>query len=399
VGMAARDESTDRLGRRGLRALDPARALTAFERALGSGQTTSVVVDVDWERFAPAFTAQRANPFFDGVPEARNALDTDPAGATGGALSALQQRLADTPEGDRERVVLDLVRAEVAAVLGHESAEAVEPARAFKELGFDSLTAVELRNRLITATGLRLPSTLVFDFPSSLTLARHLLAECGAATDAAGTAGTGALAAADEPIAIVGMACRYPGGVASPEDLWRLVMEEGDAIGDFPTDRGWDTDALYDPEPGKAGRTYVRTGAFLRDAPAFDAGFFGISPREALAMDPQQRLLLETSWEAVERAGIDPAVLRGSRTGVFVGTNSQDYAALLSHGPEELSGHVGTGNAASVVSGRVAYTLGLEGPAVSVDTACSSSLVALHLAVQALRGGECTMALAGGVAV
>jgi acyl transferase domain-containing protein len=370
-----------------------------LERVLGGDRTTSVVVDVDWERFAPAFTAQRANAFFDGVPEARRALDADAAGTSGGTRTALQERLADTPEGDRERVVLDLVRAEVAAVLGHESAEAVEPGRAFKELGFDSLTAVELRNRLITATGLRLPSTLVFDFPSSAVLARHLLAECGAATGAAGLTGGITLAAADEPVAIVGMACRYPGGITSPDDLWRLVMDEADAVGDFPEDRGWDIDALYDPEPGKAGRTYVRTGAFLRDAADFDAGFFGISPREALAMDPQQRLLLETSWETIERAGIDPAVLRGSRTGVFVGTNSQDYAALLTHGSEELSGHVGTGNAASVVSGRVAYTLGLEGPAVSVDTACSSSLVALHLAVQALRNGECTMALAGGVAV
>ncbi|MFE0061368.1 type I polyketide synthase [Streptomyces sp. NPDC059003] len=314
---------------------------------------------------------------------------------------------AATRQAPRPARMLDLVRARVAAVLRYSSPTAVDPQKAFSELGFDSLMAVELRNVLSEQTGLRLPASVIFDQPTPAALAEHLetltaarddrTAAAPAADPRAGTAP--GRAAADEPIAIVSMACRLPGGVETPEDLWQLVLRGEDAIAPMPTDRGWDLDTLFDPDPDRPGTSYVREGGFLTGADRFDPAPFGISPREALAMDPQQRLLLESSWELFERAGIPARSLRGSRTGVFIGLMYTDYSMLLHGRDHDLDGHLGTGTAGSVASGRIAYTYGLEGPAVTVDTACSSSLVALHQAAAALRAGECTLALAGGVTV
>ncbi|MCP3803254.1 type I polyketide synthase [Allokutzneria sp. A3M-2-11 16] len=287
----------------------------------------------------------------------------------------------EIPPQVNSRDTLNLVRAHVAAVLGYEGPEAVDADTNFSDLGFDSLTAVELRDALAAATGRALPSSLLFDHPTPVRLARYLLDDSAAEEIVAA-------AHHDEPIAVVGMACRFPGGVTSPEQLWRLVADERDAITSFPTDRGWTVEDVP-----------VKAGGFLDTATEFDAEFFGISPREALAMDPQQRALLETSWEAFERAGIDPHALRGSRAGVFVGVTAQDYGPRLHEPGQESGGYLLTGTTPSVASGRLAYTYGFEGPALTVDTACSSSLVAVHSASQALRAGECSLALAGGAAV
>ncbi|MEU7530631.1 type I polyketide synthase [Saccharothrix sp. NPDC042600] len=367
MGETLGDADLARWARSGVAPLEPKRGLALFDRALSGDQGL----------LAPA------------------ALEPSRVdGAVPGPLRGLVKRRTTTKAVSAltEAQAVDLVRSLAAAALGHADAAAVDPEKAFREQGFDSLAGVDLRNRLIAATGRKLPTTLVFDHPTPAALAAFLVA--GNRREATTTA-----ARTDEPIAIVGMACRFPGGVRSPEDLWRLVAEGRDAISGFPTNRGWDVEALYDPDPERLGTSYTRHGGFLHDADLFDAAFFGMSPREALATDPQQRLLLETAWEAFEDAGIDPATLRGSRTGVFTGVMYDDYASRLPQTPEEVEGFLLAGNTSSVISGRLAYTYGLEGPAITVDTACSSSLVALHLAAQALRSGECDLALAGGVTV
>ncbi|MEV8231305.1 type I polyketide synthase [Streptomyces sp. NPDC079167] len=402
-GGMADGAAQDMLARRGLAAMDPQLAIGALVGAVETGETCLTVADIDWTLFAPAFTLARPRPLIGDIPEAAEALRgnaSEPGDVQAGVAAVLRARLAGLSATENERELLDLVRAEAAAVLGHPSAEAVPADRAFRELGFDSLTAVELRNRLNRATGLDLPATLVFDHPTPAHIATGLLAPLLGGEDAEAHAPAPApVRTDDDPIAIVGMSCRYPGGVRSPEDLWDLVANGRDAIAEFPADRGWDLRRLYSQDRGRPGTTYWDEGGFVHDAGDFDAAFFGISPREALGMDPQQRLLLETSWETFERAGISPAAVRGTRTSVFTGTNGQDYATVLLGSPDAGTGSLATSNAASVVSGRLSYTFGLEGPAVTVDTACSSSLVALHLAVQALRAGECSLALAGGVTV
>ncbi|WP_316524360.1 type I polyketide synthase [Kitasatospora brasiliensis] len=395
MGAALDEAALARIARYGLPGLDAAHSLRLFDAAVRTGAARVVPVEVDAAAVrrrtdgVPALLSGLVRPVNRRASAARGTRAQD----GGNALSAL-------PVAERDRTLLELVRTEVAAVLRHDSAAAISPTRAFTEIGFDSLAAVELRNRLNSATGLRLPATLVFDYPAPKALAEYIRDTLfGSEAEAPAAPVATAAGPAEDPIVIVGMSCRYPGGVESPEDLWRLVADGVDTIADFPADRGWDTEGIYDPQPGTPGKTYSREGGFLYRAAEFDADFFGISPREAVAMDPQQRLLLEVSWEAFERAGIDPATVRGTATGVFAGVMYHDYGSWLTDAPEEVAAYFGNGTLGSVLSGRVSYALGLEGPAVTVDTACSSSLVTLHLAAQALRGGECTLALAGGVTV
>ncbi|MFI9274394.1 SDR family NAD(P)-dependent oxidoreductase, partial [Kitasatospora sp. NPDC052896] len=392
------DEAGERrLARSGLPALSTAQGLALLDAALTVDLPALVPIRLD-------LAALRAGGDGRPVPALLRSLVGGPVvrrtAARAVAEAAPAGELGALPEAEREPALLALIRAQVAAVLGHASPEAVDAGRAFRDLGFDSLAAVELRNRLTAATGLRLPATLVFDHPSPAALARHLRAELFGGQAAPIAARSVRRAGADDPVVVVSMGCRFPGGVRTPEELWRLVADGAEGIAPFPADRGWDLDALYHPDPEHRGTSYAREGGFLAGVGGFDAEFFGISPREAVAMDPQQRLLLEITWEAFERAGIDPTTLRGAAAGVFVGLMQQDYAArLLPYIPEEVEGFLGTGNSGSIVSGRLAYVFGLEGPAVTVDTACSSSLVALHLAARALRHGECDLALAGGVTV
>ncbi|WSK75492.1 SDR family NAD(P)-dependent oxidoreductase [Amycolatopsis sp. NBC_01286] len=368
AGLA--DQDRRRMARAGFGALDPARGMALFDRALTSARPALVPMAVD------------VHALRDVPPILR-----DLAGRT-----RRTARPAESRSAVRDLAALtELVRAEAAAVLGGDE-QTIGAAQAFRDVGFDSLTAVELRNRLTTATGIALSATVVFDHPSPRALAEHLLGE----RDPAAAEPTRAVLD-DDPVVVVGMGVRLPGDVDSPDALWDLVRDGVDAITGFPADRGWDLDALYDPDPDSSGTSTTRSGGFLHDAGRFDAGFFGITPREALAMDPQQRLLLRTSWEALERAGIAPTSLRGQAAGVFFGASAQHYGA----GAENpgVEGYVLTGSSSSVLSGRVSYVLGVRGPAVTVDTACSSSLVALHLAAQSLRSGECSLALAGGASV
>ncbi|ONM49782.1 hypothetical protein B0T44_12740 [Nocardia donostiensis] len=383
-----------RMARMGVRPLATADGLALFDQATAAAAPMVVATDFDTE--ALAARAREGS-----LPRVLHAMVTVPVRRAADTTGSLARRLAAAAPAEHETIVLAVVCAEAAGVLGHISADAIDPTAPFSELGFDSLAGVEFRNRLGKATGVQLPSTLVFDHPTATAVAAFVLSRVGEleSADARPVNRVVRRVRTDEPIAIVGMGCRYPGGVESPAQLWDLVTAGTDAITDFPSDRGWDLDRLFHPDPDNPGTSYLRYGGFLTDAGHFDAGFFGIGPREATAMDPQQRLLLEASWEALEHAGIDPASLRGSDAGVFTGISYLDYEEIAKASGAGVEGYIGTGSASSVASGRVAYTLGLEGPAITVDTACSSSLVAIHLAAQALRQGECSMALASGAAV
>ncbi|MEV4240239.1 type I polyketide synthase, partial [Nocardia sp. NPDC049737] len=368
LGAMLSEVDIERIRRQGFPPLTEAEGLALFDAAIATESAQVVALRVD-----PVVLRTGGEQ----VPALVRAIAPSPARDDAGT-PAVGRALLD------EQAVLDLVRSVAAEVLGHAAADAVEPQRTFQELGFDSLGAVEFRKKLNAATGLKLPATLIFDYPNPRVVAEFIGSQL-AGTAAVDEVVASRVRADDDPIAIVAMSCRYPGGVSAPEDLWQLVADGIDTNGELPVDRGWDIEGLYDPEPGAAGKTYARTGGFLYSAADFDADFFGISPNEATMMDPQQRLLLETSWEALERSGVDMGSLRGSSTGVFTGMSFHDYPA--------------NANTGSIASGRVSYVFGFEGPAVTVDTACSSSLVAMHLAAQSLRSGECDLALAGGVTV
>jgi acyl transferase domain-containing protein/acyl-CoA synthetase (AMP-forming)/AMP-acid ligase II/acyl carrier protein len=330
------------------------------------------------------------------VPVEFRRVETIPRTSSGKPMRKAMAEQVTGPRGLTPAALEELVREETAALCGEgEDGGDRWRDRAFRELGLSSLAGVQLRHRIAALTGIALPHSLVYDFPTPGELIGELARLMAA--EPVPVPAPKPTATLDEPIAIVAMACRYPGGVGSPDDLWRLVRDGVDATGEFPADRGWDLANLYDPDPDRIGGSTTRRGGFLYDAAEFDAGMFRVSPREALATDPQQRLLLETSWELFERAGIDATTLRGSGTGVFIGVMNEDYASRFE--AHELEGRLGIGSSHAVASGRISYTFGLTGPAVTVDTACSSSLVAMHWAAKALRTGECSLAVAGGATV
>ena len=382
LGMTAHLGAAElnRLRRQGVVALGVEDGLALLDTALAHDMATAVPMRLDLGRM------QREATQASEVPPLLRALlrpGLRRVGAAAVEALALRQRLIALPKEERLDAVLTLVREQVAASLG-APITSVPADRPLLELGLDSLMAVELRNQLSAQAQTPLPATLAFDYPTPKAIAELLYRRAFAELDVARAATVLRATASDEPIAIVAMACRAPGGVVDPEGYWSLLDEGRDAIGPFPA--RWNVAALYDPDPEAVGKTYAREGGFIADVEQFDASFFGISPREAIEMDPQQRLVLEVAWEALERAGVRPSTINESVTGVYLGSMGSDYGYGASL--EDLDGYRGTGQASSVLSGRLAYVLGLQGPAMTVDTACSSSLVALHLACAALAPGR-----------
>lgn len=400
VGMAARLSARhkSRLHGQGLLPMGTAEALSALDLALQHAEPLLLPMRIELAALgrnpAPSSAGTRLRTLFR-IP-ARAAAT---AQASGGSLL---QQLAARSASERLPLVIEMVRHEVAAVLQVPQAASLLPDQVLKDLGIDSLMAVELRNRLTTRTGIALPATLSFDYPTIGQLAANLLERLpskppGAIAGPAPRASAPARASVG-PIAVIGIGCRFPGGIQDDASFWQLLEQKRDAMQEVPPER-WDIDALYDPDPDAVGKMVTRRGGFLERIDQFDASFFGIAPREAVKMDPQQRLLLEVSWEALEDAGLPVEKMLGSATGVFIGHIYSEYDQLLGGALESLDGYVATGSAGSVAAGRISYTLGLKGPSLAVDTACSSSLVALHLACQSLRTGESDVALAGGVTV
>ncbi|WP_437580044.1 type I polyketide synthase [Sorangium sp. So ce887] len=405
LGAHAGADAEAELRKRGLVPMAPALAIAALAQALDHGETAVTVASIDWARFAPAFASARPRPLLLDIPEAQRAVEvaSAPAEADGASADrALVEALRPLSEADRARHIVELVVAETATVLGHADASAIDPHKGFFDLGLDSLVAVELLRKLRARTGVELPATVTFDHPSPHRLAMYVrealpLDAPLAPADATTPRSSSAHAASDEPIAIVGLGLRLPGGVEDRESLWSFLEQGRDGVGPIPKDR-WDAEAIYDPDPEAKGKSYVREAALLDRVDLFDAAFFGISPREAKQVDPQHRLLLETAWQALEEATIVPASLKDTSTGVFIGIGLSDYA-LMQGSAEDTDAYAAMGTLSSFAAGRLAFTLGLQGPALAIDTACSSSLVALHLACQSLRRGECDLALAGGVQV
>ncbi|KAK4495334.1 hypothetical protein PRZ48_013665 [Zasmidium cellare] len=301
--------------------------------------------------------------------------------------------------------IKNMIIAEFRHARGLSETTYIDPTTQFGDLGMNSLVGIVIRDRLMSMTGLTLPITLLFDHSTPRKLAERVYGLLSGeqstplSTPLSAPPSSAQLFCADDPIAIISIACRYPGGIASPEDLWRVVEEGIDVTSDFPTDRGWDLETFYNPDPEVPGSTTTRRGGFLHDVAEFDAGLFGMSPREALTTDPQQRLLLETTWTLLERAGLPPLSLRGSDTGVYVGVMYNDYASRFTNVKHEHEGQLGLGSAPSMAAGRVSHFFDFHGPSLAVDTACSSSLVAIDQAVKSLRTGECSLAIAGGVTV
>jgi epothilone polyketide synthase D len=399
LGMTAGAGETPRRRDSGVALIRTAVGLDALHRLVAGPAAQAIVLPIDWRRFVAASGGAVA-PLLTVVAGRSARSGRGLAAAAGRRANAheLLVRLERGASSDRARIVMEFVREQTAQVLGLELTFQFAAHQGLRDLGLDSLMAVELRNRLQQGIGEKLPATLAFDAPTIEALTDRVLAAISPATPVVPDRIAEPAVAAEDPIAIIGVGCRLPGGASSPEAFWSLLCAGFDGVTEVPRDR-WDVDAYYDPDPDAPGRMYTRRGAFLDHIDRFDPQFFGISPREAAALDPQQRLMLEVSWEALEHAGVAPDRMLGTRTGVFVGIANNDYAHLQMQtaSREPLDPYFGTGNALSAAAGRLSYVLGLEGPSLAIDTACSSSLVALHLACRSLREGECRVALAGGV--